>query len=159
MKRVDVASHGPLASYPQEAVGWEDVWLRVCSGKLTLRLAPCLVSREHLRSDIALYKTIADDPEAETREYHRVEGAKLEAILAEVDARGVVIGGEPTTVRRARHPGRDFSLADVYSREPWIDRAEAERMLDVYLGVLGLRGCVYKWKRPSLVVWPVTTAA
>lgn len=47
MKKVYVQSHSPLAFGAH--VGWEDVWLRVCSGKRTLRLAPCLISREDLR--------------------------------------------------------------------------------------------------------------
>jgi len=149
-----VDSHGPLAV--GGAVGWEDVWLRVCSGKRTLRLAPCLISREDLRSTLALYRSIADDPSEPTRDFHRSESLVFEALLGEVDANGFAVDSQPTTVRRGRHPGRNFSLANVYTKQAWINQASAEAMLDHYLARLGLRGCRYKWKRPNIVVVPIT---
>ena len=154
MKKVYVRSHGPLAFGAH--VGWEDVWLRVCSGKRTLRLAPCLVSREDLRSTIHLYTRIAEDPTAQTREIHRTAAAEMEALLRTIDVNGFAVSCAPKTTRRGRDPGRDFAIADVYTKVPWIDRAEAERMLDHYLSTLGLRGCRYKWKLPGLVAMPIT---
>jgi len=132
------------------------VWLRVCSGKRTLRLAPCLISREDLRSTIHVYQRIADDPTASTRALHHAESVELTALLESLDTRGHVVGCAPSTRRRGRDPGRRYAVADVYTKAPWIDRAEAERMLDAYLGVLGLRQCRYKWKRPSLISMPIT---
>lgn len=154
MKKVYVSSHGPLAL--GGTVGWEDVWLRVCSGKRTLRLAPCLMSREDLRSTLHIYERIANDPDAATREFHRQESLVLAALLQQLDSDGYVVGSAPRTTRRGRDPGRAFALADVYTKAAWVDRAEAERMLDHYLGVIGLRGCRYKWKRPAFVSTPVT---
>lgn len=167
MKRkiVRVTSHGPLSFSKIVEIGWEDVWLRVHSGRQLLKLAPCLVSREHLRSDIALAEKIAHDPRpacaasAETREFHEKEAAELRALMEKVDASGYAMDHSPKRARRSRDPGRDFALANVYTRRAWMDRAEAERMLDHYLKALGMRGCVYKWKGSRFIAWPTTIDA
>ena len=158
-KIVVVKSHGPLSFSKTIEIGWEDVWLRVHSGRRLLKLAPCLVSREHLRSDIALAEKIAKDPSVETREFHEKESEELRVLLRKLDATGHVIDHEPKTERRSRDPGRAFGLANVYTRSAWIDRAEAERMLDHYLAALGMRGCVYKWKGSRFIAWPTTLDA
>src|SRR5580698_3301107 len=58
-KSVYVRSYGPLSMASDVEIGWEDVWLRVASGRRTLRLAPCLVSRMNLLSDIEIAEKIA----------------------------------------------------------------------------------------------------
>ncbi len=159
MKRkiVHVTSHGPLSFSKAVEIGWEDVWLRTHSGRHPLRLAPCLVSREHLRSDIAMAETIAGDPKATTQDYHRKEADDLRALLAKLDANGHVIDHEPKITRRGRgDPGRDFGLANVYTSRPWINHAEAERMLGTYLAALGIYNVVYKWKGSRFFAWPTT---
>lgn len=156
-KIVYVTSHGPLSFSKTVEIGWEDVWLRTHSGRYPLRLAPCLVSREHLRSDIAVAESIAGDPKATTRDYHRKEADDLAALLVKLDACGHVIDHEPKLTRRGRgDPGRGFGLANVYTSRPWINHAEAERMLDAYLAALGIRDCVYKWKGSRFFAWPTT---
>jgi hypothetical protein len=159
-KIVHVTSHGPLSFSKTVEIGWEDVWLRTHSGRHPLRLAPCLVSREHLRSDIAMAEKIASDPKASTQDYHRQEADDLRALLEKLDARGYVMDHEPKITRRGKRgrsdPGRDFGLANVYTSRPWINHAEAERMLDSYLAAIGIRDCVYKWKAPSFFAWPTT---
>jgi hypothetical protein len=157
MKKVYIRSHGPLW-WPDQKVGWEDVWLRFHVRRRTVYMAPCLVSREHLKSDIAIYTSIANDPKAPTRLFHREAVKELEALLRQLDDQPVVVlQHQPGTKPR---PDRDgYGLAEVYTRQPWIDKAEAQRMLDVYLGAMGIRDCHYKWKRPALVAMPITVAA
>jgi|SRR5271170_5128329 len=161
MKRkvVRVKSHGPLSYSKNVEIGWEDVWLRLHSGRRPLKLAPCLVSREHLRSDIALADKIAKDPEAQTREEHAKEAAELRALLEKLDGAGYVVDHDPKTTRRGGEPGRDFALANVYTKSSWIDRAEAERMIEYYLAALGMRDCKCKWKGSRFMVWPTTLDA
>lgn len=159
-KHVQVKSNGPLSFSKTIEIGWEDVWLRVHSGRRLLKLAPCLVSREHLRSDIAIADKIANDPSAETREFHAQEAAELRALLEKLDASGHVVDhAPPQSFRRGEDPGRDFALANVYTNCAWIDRAEAERMLTSYLAALGMRDCVYKWKGSRFFAWPTTLDA
>lgn len=161
MKRkiVVVKSHGPLSYSKTVAIGWEDVWLRLHLGRRSLKLGPCLVSREHLRSDIAIAEKIAQKPSASTRELHEKQGEELRALLEKLDASGYVVDHEPKTARRGADPGHDFALANVYTHAAWIDRAEAERMLTSYLAALGVRDAVYKWKGSSFTAWPTTLNA
>ena len=164
MKKVYVSSHGPLW-WAGTQVGWEDVWLRFHARRRPVYLAPCLVSREHLRSDIAIYTNIANDSKAPTREFHREVAKKLESILRQLDHQPVVLHVQPSvmpteclgTVSYLREPG--YGMSDVYTSKSWIDRAEAERMMDAYLAAIGVRHCSYKWKRPSVVSTPITVAA
>jgi hypothetical protein len=162
MKRkiVHVTSHGPLSFSKTVEIGWEDAWLRTHSGRHPLRLAPCLVSREHLRSDIALAEKIASDPKATTQDFHRQETAELRVLLEKLDARGFVVDHEPKITCRGRgDPGRDFALANVYTSRAWINYDEAERMLDAYLAALEICNVVYKWKGSRFVAWPTTISA
>jgi len=161
MKRkiVYVTSHGPLSFSKIVEIGWEDVWLRVHSGRRSLRLAPCLVSREHLRSDIAMAEKIAADDDAQSQSAHVESARELRAVLEKLDACGYVVDHEPKTARRGGDPGRDFALANVYTKSPWINHAEAERMLGSYLAVLGMQNCVYKWKGSRFFAWPTTISA
>jgi len=162
MKRkiVYVTSHGPLSFSKTVEIGWEDVWLRTHSGRHSLRLAPCLVSREHLRSDIAMAEKIAQDDDAQSQAAHIESAGELRAILEKLDADGYVVDHEPKITRRGRgNPGRDFGLANVYTKSPWINHAEAERMIDAYLAALGIRNCVYKWKGSRFFAWPTTISA
>lgn len=162
MKRkiVHVKSHGPLSFSKTVAIGWEDVWLRLHSGRRPLKLAPCLVSREHLRSDIAIAEKIARDPNAQTQKEHAQEAKKLHTLLEKLDAVGYVVDQEPRGSRGGRgDPGRGYALANVYTRSAWMDRGEAERMLDAYLAAIGVRGSVYKWKGSSFTAWPTTLDA
>ncbi len=129
-KRVYVCTHGPLGIVPGVQVGWEDVSLRLFIRRSPIHLAPCLVSRTQLESDIE----ITSDPD-------------LEELLACVDQCGYHV------VYRQLPP----VLADVYTRRSWIDKAEAERMFDMYLSTIGVRRAVYKWKRTSITSWPVTS--
>lgn len=158
-KHVRVSSHGPLSLSKIIEIGWEDVWLRVHSGRRLLKLAPCLVSREHLRSEIALTEKVVNDASVETREIHEKEVAELRALMERLDALGYAMDHSPKITRRSRDPGRDFALANVYTRRAWIDRAEAERMLDHYLAALGMHECVYKWKGSRFIAWPTTLDA
>jgi hypothetical protein len=83
-------------------------------------------------------------------------------MLARVDVAGILIDEKPRICLKAikgEDPGKPFSLANVYTARSWIDRAEAERMLDVYLGALAIKNTVYKWKRPDFVCWPTTITA
>lgn len=156
-KRVHVVTHGPLAVYPTAEIGWEDVWLRVSSGRRTLRLAPCLVSRKHLCSDIHLTKKSVHETN-EFGEHARAALIELNDMLTQIDAHGFAVDQKPKTTRRGRDPGREFAVANLYTRADWINKAEAERMIAFYLATLGLRNCVYKWKTPSFIAWPTTIA-
>lgn len=161
MKRkiVVVKSHGPLSFSKTIEIGWEDVWLRLHFGRHSLKLAPCLVSREHLRFDIAIAEKIANDPRAGTRQEHKKEAEDLRTLLEKVDALGHVVDHAPKSVWRGKNPGHDFAFANVFTRNSWIDRAEAECMLDSYLSALGVRNAAYKWKGSRFMVWPTTLDA
>jgi hypothetical protein len=161
MKRkiVYVKSHGPLSFSKTAQIGWEDVWLRVHSGRRCLKLGPCLVSREHLRSDIAIAEKIGKDPDAGTRELHAKEAIELRALLENLDAKGFVVDQEPRSLRRGSEPGRDYALANVYTRSAWINRDEAERMIGSYLAELGMHNCNFKWKSSRFLAWPTTLDA
>jgi hypothetical protein len=161
MKRkiVYVMSHGPLSFSNSVEIGWEDVWLRTHSGRHPLKLAPCLVSREHLRSDLAMTEKIVGDDTAQSQGAHIESAEELRAVLRQLDERGYVIDREPKIMRRSGHPGREFGLANVYTSRAWINRAEAERMIDVYLAALGIRNASYKWKGSRFFAWPTTLNA
>lgn len=160
MKRVVVTGGGAFALDPRIEVGWEDVWLRLHSRRRPLRLAPCLIGRENLRGDIAIQRQIVADPKyAHIADDSQVELARLERTLAQVDAFGIVIDAEARSLIPGEDPGRAFVFADIYTARPWINRAEAASMLDVYLAIIGVNNAVYKWKRPEFFVWPTTITA
>lgn len=150
VKKVQVRSCSPLAVDPHYQVGWEDVWLRVHSGRRPLKLAPCLVSYEHLLGDHEMNRTM------KSKDLFKEMVEEGEKTLRLLETQPIVVRPAFDAVRKGEHPGRDYVFADIHTRQPWIDRAEAERMMDAYLAILGVKACVYQWKHPRLIVMPTT---
>ncbi len=70
-----------------------------------------------------------------------------------MDAEGIVVEDDPVTIA---NPGEGYVLSNVYTKIDWIDRAEAERMLDVYLAKVGFTSVHYRWEKPEHLIIPVT---
>ncbi len=172
-KRVYVYCHHPIALGPEHKCGWADVWLRFYKRRVPMRLAPTLVSRVDLLSKIRITKSIISDGEngigwdcdfaramdldaPPDPEEYRPRLVEEEALLARLDMEGFVVDHEPLP---GKNPGRLFSLSNVYTKEEWLDRAEAIRMMDFYLAKINIRGVTYKWNRPEFVAMPVTVGS
>ena len=150
VKKVQIRSHSPLAFDARCEVGWEDLWLRLYSGRRALKLAPCLVSYEHLLGDHEMNRTM------KSKDLFKDMVEEGEETLKLLETQDIVLRPGFEAIRKGEDPGRDYVFANIFTRRNWIDRAEAERMLDAYLAILGIRGSVYQWKRPTLIVMPTT---
>lgn len=141
-KRVRVTCHSPFAVYPEAEEPWTDVWLawKERPGRACRRAGPTLCGRSNLEWDMEATASCIEKhgPEGfdEDRDYER-------RILAAIEADGIA------TLDTENCP-------NIYTSRPYIDRAEAERMLAWWLARShGIHNPRFDWRRPSVFVQSV----
>lgn len=151
-KTIKLISYSPLRY--GESVGWDDMYLRFKMRRKTVKLAPCLISREHLVSDIKMHERFANESNKFVAEYQK-DVANMQEMLRQVDSNGYAIDAKPDSVFK---PNKDFVLANVYTKANWIDKKESERMITWYLGEFGLTNLNFRfdWIKEKFIVRGVT---
>jgi len=141
MKQIQVRCHEPIAIDPTWKQGWSDVWLRwKWNPKRSCRAFLTLVGRIELLSDMETTKRCLDD--SSDLWYHfRCELDEQERMLASLSRNEMVYNTGSLT---------------VYTRNDWINRAEAERMISLYLTTENIWYPKFVWKRPTHIISPVT---
>lgn len=143
MKRVLVRCYDPIAVDPTARQPWSDVWIRFTSrpGRRTYQYGPTLLSRPELRHDL---RAVRED--ATIGESTPVSIPLLEGIDRILDA-------SPIHVDLA---GSGQGFPNVYSSAEWIDRREAERMLQALMTVLGFGRVKFVWMKTTFRLHPTT---
>lgn len=140
-KKVRVFCHEPIALDPTFQQIWADTHITFKSrpGRTVRAYGPTLCSRTDLERDI-----MVSDSQAV------LQGGEYLAVLKQ-------------TLRRLdegeRFVSPDVSGADegvpaIYTAAEWIDRAEAERMLEFLMATLGYKDVRFQWSRPKFVFSP-----
>lgn len=140
MKHVRTWCHGPIAVAPLYRQPWADVWLRFRGrpGRKVYTYGPTLISKPELHGALRFQRDL-DPPDLK-------EIAKLERAAARIETRDLLIVPDP---------GR---CPDIYTAADYIDRREAERMLQFLMTSLGFGRTRFVWARPRLIIdpWPTT---
>lgn len=144
IKKVYVNSYHPIAVHRKYSVPWCDIWLRFHAQRKSMRTAPTLRSATDLKSSIELDAEFANDY-PEYREETFLYIARCENILSFLKIQPFYCDDE------------NESQPDIFTAKDFIDRDEAEAMIDYYLSLLGIRSAVQKWKNPGgLISRPVS---
>lgn len=143
-KRIQLYCHEPYVLRPAYQQPWSDVWIRYKTrpGRVH-RYGPTLISLPDQRRTVDFLKGFyRNHPEFED---DTEEVSNAEKVLARLEK------GE-TVVEEGTAPG--FNCPTIYTPANGIDRAEAERMIYLFLASVGVRRAKLVWKRPSILAIP-----
>lgn len=137
-KRVQCFGHGVLNAGPHYRTAWQDVWLRwKGSDRKVHRSAPCVLSYHE-----AVFDKLSAEADL-TCEADSAERARLEEHLAEHQAAVAQLDAHEYHIENVNGP-----CPNVKTWAPYIDRAEAERMLAHLMEVrFGVKHPKFVWRR------------
>ena len=144
-KHVAIRCHDPIAWDKFARQPWSDLWISYTAkpGRKKYRFAPTLVSKPVLEDDLRSAQA-QQAGDATARHAEDVEIAeRVLAIFAN--------GGEHFV--DVELSGTDTPT--IYTARTYIDRQEAEAMLDEFMRTLGYPDVTYKWLKPKLRLIPV----
>lgn len=146
-KEIICHCHGLIGLSPEYSSPWEDVWIsfKERPGRPRRRFGPTLLSKSHTSSELEFIRSLQEEhPDCD---YSEEIGCAVAALKR--------LETEPRFVSR-EWDMFERRIPNIYTSAARINRAEAERMLDVYLDDLGVKGHKkYCWKLPRFVAIPV----
>lgn len=143
-KTILCKGHGPLQNYTQTCVPWEDVWISWKEGRKKCFDAPVLVSKLSLIQDIEVNDIChKNNPDM---------GFDKDAFELSLIKESFDLGLKDVIVTNMDSQ----SGPCVYTKQDYIDRKEAEKMLRVLLCYRGVVSDLkFSWVRNDFLAYPV----
>ena len=137
-KQIKVRCYGPITVDPDYPSLWEDVYLSWTQkpGRKRMEIAPCLVSKTDLISDLLTHKNMQEDGAADFSE----DIERLEKALSTIENGHYYIYD------------KDNPLTDMCTPKEYIDKKEAEKMIRLIMIEYGYDNVKLKWERPKMVI-------
>jgi hypothetical protein len=144
-KHIQIQCHEPMAIDKTYRQPWADVWLQFTAkpARKKYKLAPTLISRPALERDLEI--DVACQKENPDLDYSA--GIQRHRKILEYLTNGGDIYIDIESIEK--------DMPNIYTTREYIDRTEAERMLNVFLRSLGYNSVQYKWIRPMIIITPV----
>jgi hypothetical protein len=144
-KRVLVRCYEPIATDPSYRQPWSDVWIRFKArpGRRIYKYGPTLISRPELHLDLRRARERAAEEASEEAAADLADNERIDALLKTV----------PIYV----HTGYPEPLyPNIYTTADWIDRREAEKILQALMTELGFGRVKFVWRKTRFVIHPVS---
>lgn len=143
MKKIIVNCHEPIAIDKKYDQTWSDVYLRFKSkpGKKVYLYNITLISKISFDEDVDIIKKSAE----KYKELNFSQELEKNQLIEDYLTKGIIYVDN----------GNDNSY-DIYTPTKWINRTEANRLLNYFLNKIGhSSNFKFVWKRPKLIVTPM----
>lgn len=139
---ITLECHELMGRDPKVRQPWSDVSVSFIRepGGITQRFEPTLISLVCLKDDLALVRSRLQSQSARADDSELVE--RLASIVN-------VLSNDAQFHTESKSP--EDKNPEIYTSSPYIDQAEAERMLSHFLGTRGVTQIAFQWVWPEFV--------